>query len=206
MRRSLRLLTFSMTLFALGAAEDAQAQATAGVQPPIAQVEIFGGYSYMRANTVITGTPLNLNGASFSVALYVNNWLGLVGDLGRYYQGNIAADGFSLTLSSYQFGPRLCLRNHTHLTPFGQFLLGAGHAGGTLYTRSLGSGMPPLGANNGFLFTAGGGADWRLSPRIGIRLVQAEYLHSQFLNGNSNGNRQNNLRLTTGVVFNFGNN
>jgi hypothetical protein len=159
----------------------------------------------MRANTVISGTPFNLNGGNVSGAFYVNNWLGLVGDLGLYHQGNIAATGFSLTFSSYQFGPRLRLRNHTRLTPFGQFLLGAGHAGGTLYTRSLGSSMPPLGTNNGFVLTAGGGVDWRLSSRIGIRLVQAEYLHSQFRNGSGNGNRQNNLSLSTGVVFSFGN-
>jgi hypothetical protein len=129
-----------------------------------------------------------------------------VGDLGLYYQGNISGSGFGLTVSSYQFGPRLRLRNQTRLTPFGQLLLGAGHAGGTLYTRSLGSGMPPLGANNSFVLTAGGGADWRLNPRIGIRLVQVEYLHSQFLNGSGSGNQQNNLRLSTGVVFNLGNN
>jgi len=208
MRHSLRFLTvsFFMALLALGAAVDhARAQAIpAGGPPHIAQVEIFGGYSYMRANTVISGTPFNLNGANFSVAFYVNNWLGLVGDVSFHRQGKIAANGFSLTLQSYQFGPRLRLRNHTHLTPFGQFLFGAGHAGGTLYTRSLGSGMPPLGANNGFLLTAGGGADWRLSPRIGIRLVQAEYLQSHFLNGSGNGDRQHNLRLSTGVVFILG--
>jgi hypothetical protein len=97
------------------------------------------------------------------------------------------------------------LRNHTHLTPFGQFLLGAGHAGGTLYTRSLGPGLSPLGANNGLVLTAGGGADWKLSSRIGVRFLQVDYLHSQFLNGSGNGNRQDNLRLSTGVVFSFGN-
>jgi hypothetical protein len=64
--------------------------------------------------------------------------------------------------------------------------------------------VSPLGTNNAFLFTAGGGAGWKLSPRIEIRLIQAEYWHSQFLNGN--GNRQDNLRLSSGVVFSFGEN
>ena len=45
--------------------------------------------------------------------------------------------------------------------------------------------------------------DWKLSPRIGVRVFQAEYLYSQFLNGN--GNRQDNLRLSAGIVINFGN-
>jgi hypothetical protein len=207
MRRSLRFSTFSMALFALGAVDDARAQAIpTGAPPPIARAEIFGGYSYMRANTVTGGTPFNLNGANFSAVLYVNNWLGLVGDFGFYHQGNIAKSGFSLTLESYQFGPRLRLQNHTDLTPFGECLLGRGSARGTLYTRSLGAGMPPLGVNDGLLLTAGGGVDWRWSPRIAIRLMQAEYLQSHFINGIGNGGRQNILRLSTGIVFNFGTN
>jgi hypothetical protein len=205
MQSRLRFLTFSILLLALGAG-DARAQGIEGVRPARAQVEIFGGYSYMRSTTAGSGAPINLNGASVSMAFYLRNWVGLVGDVGVYHQGDVAASGYSLTVSSYQFGPRLRLRNHTHLTPFGQFLLGAGHAGGTLYTRSLGSGMPPLGANNGFLFTGGCGLDWKLSPRIGIRLLQVDYLHSQFLNGSGNGNQQDNLRLSTGVVFTFGDN
>ena len=83
-------------------------------------------------------------------------------------------------------------------------IAGGGHAGGTLYTRSLGAGIPPLGASNAFLLTAGAGADWRLSQTITIRLVEADYLHSQFLNASSSGNRQESLRLSTGVVFTFG--
>lgn len=206
MRGSLRFLTFSMALFAVGAADDARAQAIAGVRPPQAQVEISAGYSYMRSNAVISGAPVNLNGASFSAAYYVKNWLGLVGEVGLYRQGNVAASGFSLGVSSYQAGPRIRLRRHSHLIPFGQFLLGAGHAGGTLYTRSLGFGTPALGTNNAFLFTAGGGADWKLSPRIGLRLVEADFWHSQFRNGEGNGNRQDDLRLSTGVVYRFGGN
>jgi hypothetical protein len=204
MQSRLRFLAFFIWLLSLGAA-DARAQGIEGVRPARAQAEIFGGYSYMRSNTALSGTPLNLNGVSSSVAIYVKNWLGLVGDLGFYHQGNVAASGYSLTVSSYQFGPRLRLKNPTHLTPFAQFLVGAGHAGGTLYTRSLGVGVPPLGANNAFLFTGGGGVDWKLSPGIGIRLAQVDYLHSQFLNGSGNGNRQDNLRLSAGIVFSFGN-
>jgi len=48
-----------------------------------------------------------------------------------------------------------------------------------------------LGPNNGLLLAEGGGADC---------------LQSYFLNGSGNGDRQNSLRLSTGVVFSFGNN
>jgi outer membrane immunogenic protein len=203
MRRSLSLLAFSVVLVVSGAREDARAQGIAGFRLPEAEVEISGEYTSMRAKTVISGTTLNLNGASLSLAYYPKPWIGVAGDLGRYDQGNIAGSGFSLSVSSYQVGPRVRMRNRTRLTPFGQLLLGAGIAGGTLYTSSLGSGEPPLGASSSFLLTAGAGADWRLSPGIEIRLIQAEFLRSQFVNGS--GNRQENLRLSSGVVFSFGN-
>jgi hypothetical protein len=189
----LKLNLCLLMLLALGATEGARAQA----------VELFGGYSYLRGNTLFTREQINLNGASFSGAFYVNHWFGIVGDVGVYHAGNIA-DQFSLTLWSYQGGPRLRLQNDTRFTPYGQFLIGGGHAGGTIYTSSLGPGLPPIGANNSFLYTVGGGADWRLNRRIAIRVVQAEYLFSEFLNGSANGHEQNNLRLSTGIVFNLG--
>jgi hypothetical protein len=197
MRGTLQFLTFFLAaLFVLGGAPMAQAQHTP-------KVEVFGGYSYLRASTVSGGTQLNLKGASGSVAYNLKSWLGVVGDVGFYRQGRVAGNGFSLTLSSYQIGPRLSLRHHTRLVPFGQVLLGAGHAGGTRYTSSPGTGLAPLGTNYGFLLTAGGGVDLKLNYTVGIRVVQAEYLYSQFLNGSGN-NRQSSLRLSAGLVFSFG--
>lgn len=167
-----------------------------------AELELFGGYSYMRSNLVFTGAPLSANGGSASAVVYLSDWFGIVGDFGLYEQRNIAGQGFSLAFSTYQFGPRLRFPRLTHVTPFAHFLWGAGHADGTAYTRSLGFGVPPLGVNNSFVLAAGGGADWKVSPRIAVRLIQADYLHSEFLNGS--GNRQENIRLSTGVVFSFG--
>jgi hypothetical protein len=202
MRRTLRSLMVLLAAFVtLGGAQSAQAQDTASTP----RVEIFGGYSYMNANIVVSGTRFNLNGASGSLAYNVNNWLGVVGDFGVYGQGSVAANGRSLTVSSYQFGPRISWRGHA-LVPFGQVLLGGGHATGTLYTTSLGNGAAPLGANNGFMLTAGGGVDWKLNHTIGIRIIQTEYLYSQFLNAatGSNSNHQNNLRISAGILFSFG--
>jgi opacity protein-like surface antigen len=190
-----------MVLIVLAATVEAQAQTVTTPLSP--RVEIFGGYSYMRASTLFTGERINLHGARFSAAFYVNHWLGLVGDVGIYHAGNIGQQ-FDLNLWSYQLGPRLRLPNQTRFTPYGQFLLGGGHAGGTIYTSSLGSGLPPIGPNNSFVFTAGGGVDCRLNDRIAIRLVQSEYLYSEFLNGSAVGHKQNNLRLSAGVVFTFG--
>jgi hypothetical protein len=195
------MISFAV-LFAMNVAQTASAQSfSAGRDTP--KVDIFGGYSYMRSNTVVSGAPINLNGGSGSLAYNFNNWLGVVGDVGFYHQGSVTANRLSLDVATYQAGPRISLRRHEHLIPFAQLLLGAGHASGTLYTTSLRGGFAPIGANNGFILTAGGGMDWKLTPTIGIRLVQAEYLYSQFLNGGAYGNRQNNVRLSAGIVFSF---
>lgn len=201
MQMSLRFLMFCVALLILGATDDAQAQAATTLELP--RVEVFGGYSYLRTSTVFTGARVNLHGASFSAAYYLNEWFGMVGDGGIYHAGNVAGQ-FSLTVSSFQAGPQVRLPNRTRLTPYGNFLLGGGHAEGTLYTSSFGTGLAPIGTNNTFLYTVGGGVDYRLSNKIGIRIIQAEYLHSEFLNGSVIGHVQNNLRLSAGVVFHFG--
>ncbi|HWC18379.1 MAG TPA: outer membrane beta-barrel protein [Terriglobales bacterium] len=201
-RVNLWFFAVPVVLASLALSNDAQGQGT-GKEPQFSKVDLFVGYSYIRASTLFTGERINLHGASFSGDFYVNHWLGIVGDVGSYHAGNIA-NQFDLTLWSYQGGLRVRLRNDTHFTPYGQFLIGGGHAGGTLYTSSLGPGLAPIGTNNSFLYTVGGGVDYRLSDKIGIRILQAEYLRSEFLNGSIVGHQQNNLRLSAGVVFNFG--
>jgi hypothetical protein len=47
----------------------------------------------------------------------------------------------------------------------------------------------------------GGGLDWNATPHIGVRLIQAEYLLTKFNDGANN--RQNNVRVSAGVVFRF---
>lgn len=165
-------------------------------------VDLFGGYTYMRANVVAGGQGFNLNGGSGSAAYNLNNWLGLVADFGATHQSGVTGNGLSLTIITYQFGPRVSWRKNEHLIPFAQLLLGGGHAGGSLYTSSLGAGLAPLGASNAFALTTGGGLDWKLNSRIGIRLFQAEYLYTQFQN--LKNDKQNNFRLSTGLVFSFG--
>ncbi|MFZ0819942.1 MAG: outer membrane beta-barrel protein [Candidatus Acidiferrales bacterium] len=196
MRRTHFLLIFFLAVaFALGSAQPTRAQ-------DAPKWEIFGGYTYMRANIVVSGTPFNMNGGSGSVAYNPTRWLGLVGDFGVYYQGTVVGNPASLTIFTYQFGPRISWRASKRLTPFAQALVGGGYAGGTLYTSSLGAGAAPLGASNAFTFTVGGGLDVNLNRHVALRLFQAEYLYSQFVNAVDN--RQNNLRASAGLVFRFG--
>jgi hypothetical protein len=156
----------------------------------------------MRANIIVSGAQFNMNGGSGSVAYNLTNWFGLVGDFGVTHSGTVATQPLSLNVFTYDFGPRVSWRNRTNLTPYAQVLIGGGHANGTLYTTSLGSGLAPLGASSDFNFTAGGGVDWKINHGFSFRLAQAEYLHTQFANARNNS--QSNFRLSTGVVFTFG--
>jgi hypothetical protein len=206
MRRILHFFMFSFAIvIALIAPHGASAQVI-GAKESTPMVDIFGGYTYVHANTVATDTSIGVNGGSGSVAYNFNRWLGLVGDVGFYEQDNVAETGHNLTLLSYQFGPRVSFRGHgrMHLVPFAQALVGAGHASGSLYTKSLGGGEAPIGANTNLLFTAGGGVDLKLTHTFGIRIIQAEYMYSQFSNGLDHNNRQNNVRLSAGILISLG--
>ena len=198
MRRTHILLAiFLAAVFALSSAPSAKAQ-------DAPKWEVFGGYTYMHSNIVVTGATFNMNGGSGSAAYHLTDWFALVGEFAGTHQGAVVGKPFSLTVITYQFGPRVSWHNHTHLTPYGQVLMGGGRATGTLYTTSLGSGLAPLGSSNDFNFSAGGGVDWKLTHGFSVRLAQAEYLHTQFANAVNNS--QSNFRLSTGVVFTFGQN
>jgi opacity protein-like surface antigen len=196
-RTNILLVIFLAAVFALASAPSAKAQDTP-------KWEVFGGYTYMHANIVINNSTFNMNGGSGSVAYHLTDWFALVGDVGITHQGAVAAKPFSLTITTYEFGPRVIWQNHSHITPYAQILIGGGHASGTLYTTSLGTGLAPIGASNDFNFSAGGGVDWKIKHNFSVRLAQSEYLHTQFPNGVNAS--QSNFRLSTGVVFAFGKN
>jgi opacity protein-like surface antigen len=84
------------------------------------------------------------------------------------------------------------------LRPFADVALGGAYAGGSLSPANSGIG----GSADAFAFQAGGGLQLRLSSRWMLQPVQAEYLMTTFSNNGSN--RQNDLRLGTGLMVRFG--
>jgi hypothetical protein len=52
--------------------------------------------------------------------------------------------------------------------------------------------------------TVGGGLDYRLSPHFSIRPAELDYLLTRFNEfTNTSAQSQNNLRVSTGIVFRF---
>ena len=182
------------------------------------RAELFLGYSYIRGvPTLSPGNRMDfLNGGSTSIAFNLNRALGLVGDFGGYNARQIQLTGAganparvadaSGTAFTYLAGPRLSFR-YSRVTPFAQVLFGGVHASQVTLSNCSGVLCTPLPTENAFAMTAGGGIDLRIHRHLATRIVQAEYLMTNFADL-STGNRdtQNDLRLSSGLVFGFGGN
>ena len=160
------------------------------------KLDVFVGYSYFRDNPSTSGvSSFNLHGGSASVAYNANGWLSGVADFGGYHANNILGTGVDGTLSTYLFGPRISYRRHERITPFAQTLFGVAHASG--------SGFGASGTSNAFAASLGGGVDVKLFHRLSFRAAQVEYLLTRFPETTTSRETQNNLRVSTGVVFHF---
>ena len=94
------------------------------------KVDVFAGYSYVRANPGPNGgDSFSLNGGEASVTYHFRDWVSGVADFGGYHNGDILGSGVDGTLSTYLFGPRFSYRSYHHFTPFAETLLGVAHAG-----------------------------------------------------------------------------
>ena len=159
------------------------------------KTDVFLGYSYVRANPATSGAPaFNLQGGAGQIAYNFNDYLGVVGDLGGYHVGKLNGVNVNSSLFTYLFGPRLSYHRSNLLTPYAQVLFGGARAG---------SGALGAGSENAFAMTVGGGVDVHPSKHIGVRLGQVEYLMSRFREISNNRLTQNNLRVSTGILFRF---
>jgi outer membrane immunogenic protein len=151
------------------------------------RVEVFGGYSLLHVSD--QGATADFNGGSGSLSYNLTPWLGVVGDFGGYHWTN---SGGNANVVTYLFGPKLSYHRGP-VTPFVQALFGGAHESGNSFNASV--------SEDAFATAVGGGVDWNATPRIGIRVIQVEYLLTKFNDGFNN--RQNNARVSAGVVFRF---
>jgi opacity protein-like surface antigen len=168
-------------------------------QPDYPRAEVFGGYSYFRANP----DEFNLHGWNASVAVNINEWLGVEGDFSGHY-GSPSYYGFSIPYTdisslTYMAGPKLTYRAGS-VAPFAHFLIGGARAATSAYGISL--------SDTALAAAVGGGIDIQVSEHVAIRAIQADYLMTRFETGpailfSGFDDRQNNFRLSAGIVFRF---
>ena len=178
------------------------------------RVEIFGGYSYLRvtADDDLAGLgsangsfdSISANGFITSAAYNLTKRIGIVGEFSRHTketnllnlirQPGIPDVRVETRVNTFLFGPRFTLRTES-IEPFAHFLVGGAHGSFDV------SGVGILASDSGtaFTFAAGGGVDIKFSPKIVVRLVQADYLRTTI-----NGPDLDSGRISTGIVYRIG--
>lgn len=170
------------------------------------KVELFGGFSYVRANvtstefvgtcpivcpppTFVTQDP-NLYGWEFSGAYKMVPFLSANADFGEQY-GKL--NGGSVRLKTYLFGPQLSLPGP--VSPFVHAEFGIAHESVGSFT---GTTLLSPGSDTAFATALGGGLDIKALPFFAVRVVQVDYLRTSLYH-----RTQNQPRVSAGIVFRF---
>lgn len=151
------------------------------------KAEVFGGYSYAG-----TGS----NGYDVSVTANINKWFGLTADFGGQYS-NLTDQGFTEKIRSHSFlfGPTVSVARTKRVNPFVHALFGVSK----LSTETTEFGPLVSFHDTSFGMALGGGVDVRINDHVAMRVVQLDYLSTEFFN-----QTQNKGRITIGLVLRFG--
>jgi len=181
----------------------------------VPRAEIFGGYSYLNADTNNLASPSrqSANGWEVSVSGNFNKWFAVEGDFSGYYKTysvntavllpGLGLGIIDLHIHDYGFlgGPRFNLR-----PVFVHALVGGDHLTGSVNIPSVGSGSA---SQDSFAGAFGGGVEWKVSPHWAVR-GSADYVLTRhnILNliptVSLPDKTQNNFRASVGVVFLLG--
>ena len=172
--------------------------------------EIFGGYSYAKANPEVPLPKQNMHGWVGSVSGYANSWFGagieIAGQFGTLPPPTgVSSPSLSFKEYSYMAGPQFRFLDMKRVQSNFKILLG-----GVFGQVNLDPNTPPAAAQA--LGSAGYGGfnqtkfaalfavpvDFTVSRLIGVRVEPGLYL-TDF-----NKTRQSNFRFSVGPVFRFG--
>jgi hypothetical protein len=183
------------------------------------RVEVFTGYSYLRASDS-RSQRVNQNGWDVSVAANFSRSFSLVADVSNHYgttPGVFTVIGTGGKGFSFLFGPQVSYRQNPRLTPFARMLFGGMRASKLVYNsvgdpNHMGASIPgPLcdsyfcvEPTTSFAMALGGGLDLKATDRIWIRAFQADFVRAEIVTGIGTAVPQNDLRVSTGIVFRFG--
>lgn len=158
-----------------------------GLAQDVPKLQIFTGYSNMWAG-VNANNDFDLNGVNISAQENLNSWFGGVLDFSTFFGKE---SGFQTNTQTLSYGPVFTYRKTKTILPFAHATVGVERGG----TNFLNISKP----ENRLAVLGGGGIDLKLRPSIYLRLVQVDYVMSQFSN-----TRQNNIRISGGIIFNLG--
>jgi outer membrane immunogenic protein len=167
-------------------------------QRPANTFDAYTTDSEMYANAPVGGCGcfwMNGGTGGFSVPVWRN--FSAVVEAGGNHTDHIPRFNVGLSLLYGMGGIRMRVPNHTRFQPFGQALFGGVHGFDSYFPDRVGK--LPTSYDTSFALTVGGGLDIAVSKHVWIRAIQADYFYSELRN--LQGNRQNQVRLSAGLVF-----
>lgn len=168
---------------------------TIGFGQETPKVELFGGYSYLRADDVSSGA--NMNGWNASITGNTNRWFGVTLDVSGHYRdiNDLPFATAMVNTHTWAVGPVFTRRGDGRVSTFGHILLGVGRSGFRTQTLS--------GSFNGVHYSPlgvfGGGVDLKVADRLAFRLIKGDYIVTHFA-----GRLEHHLRISTGLVLRGG--
>lgn len=166
------------------------------------EVDLAVTYTAQHSNLVSTPTFWQ-QGGSIELSTQTYRGLGIAAHVTGTTIDNAADSGVGLSMVTTTFGPRYTWHRPTGadkkhgIAIFGQGLIGEAHGFNSYFPSITGVQTD----YNSFALQVGGGVDLVLSHHFAIRVIQADWLRTQF--PNSTTNVQNSLRLGAGVVIRF---
>ena len=193
---------FLLAAIALAGSALAEAQSPPAVvpyNPDLRRAEIAVDYSYLHTNAPPGGCGcFSANGFTAQLGYPVSHkGISGVGEINFDHTGNADNTNTPLTMFSFGVGARYRV-SRAGWAPFGEVMVGAIEATGGYAKIGITS---PNSAGLSFLGITGGGLDRRVTSRLWIRLIEADYFATTFDNGSNN--HQNNLRINAGFVWRY---
>lgn len=138
-----------------------------------------------------------------SAELGVSAWrgLGLAVRVTGMTTSSLGTQGVPLNMVVTTLGPRYrlthSLRSGHLISIYGEGLIGEADAFKGLFPTPQGA----IDSSNSFAVQVGGGLDYSLTSRFGLRAVEASWMRTQFVNGGTDV--QNHLQLGSGIYLRF---
>jgi len=167
-------------------------------QKPKNTIDFAVMYTALHANAPVGGCGCFwMAGGTGEIAFPIWRNFSALAEINGEHTGNIPGSNVGLSLVNGLGGLRVRIPTHTLFQPYGQALFGAVHGFDSYFPAP--PGKLPTSDDTSFAMALGGGVDLAVSKHVWIRAVQVDYHYSELRN--LQGNRQNQIRLSAGIVF-----
>jgi hypothetical protein len=169
-------------------------------KPAASRLDLAFTYNAQDSN-LTSGNKFWMQGGSVQMTDTLTRRFGLTADLSGTGSGKISPSGAGLTLLTITVGPTYSLTFPRHKEAqrpvrfFGEALAGLANGFSSVFPGTQGA----QSTARSLAVKMGGGMDIDLTPRIAVRVLQADWLRTQLPNGASNV--QNNLQVGAGIVW-----